>query len=35
MALNGLTPAEAANINLQLGQNRWEGLIRKSKRAKE
>ncbi len=35
MALNGLTPAEMAGINLQLGQNRWEDLIRKSKRAKE
>jgi len=30
MALNGLTPAEVANINLQLGQNRWESLIRQS-----
>jgi transposase-like protein len=30
MALNGLTPAEMAGINLQLGQNRWEDLIRKS-----
>jgi len=30
MALNGLTPAEEANINLQLGQNRWLSLIRKS-----
>jgi len=30
MALSGLTPAERAGINLQLGQNRWENLIRKS-----
>lgn len=30
MALNGLTLAEVANINLQLGQNRWESLIRQS-----
>jgi transposase-like protein len=30
MALNGLTPAEVANIRLQLGQNKWEDLIRKS-----
>lgn len=30
MALNGLTPAEVANINLQLGQNKWESLIRQS-----
>jgi len=30
MALNGKTPAEVANINLQLGQNRWESLIRQS-----
>jgi transposase InsO family protein len=29
-ALNGKTPAETANINLQLGQNRWESPIRKS-----
>jgi putative transposase len=35
MALNGKTPAEVANINLQLGQNRWEDLIRKSKRAEK
>jgi transposase-like protein len=32
MALNGLTPAEVANINLELGQNRWESLIRQSSR---
>jgi transposase-like protein len=30
MALNGKTPAEMANINLQLEQNRWESLIRQS-----
>jgi transposase-like protein len=30
MALKGLTPAEMAGINLQLGQNKWESLIRKS-----
>jgi len=29
-ALNGKTPAEAANINLELGQNRWESLIKKA-----
>lgn len=34
MALNGLTPAEVANINLQLEQNRWESLIRQSARYK-
>jgi len=33
MSLNGKTPAEMAGINLQLEQNRWEDLIRKSKRA--
>jgi hypothetical protein len=30
MALNGLTPAEVANINLRLEQNKWESLIRRS-----
>jgi transposase-like protein len=30
MALKGLTPAEVASINLELGQNRWESLIRQS-----
>jgi transposase-like protein len=30
MALNGKTPAEVANINLQLGQNKWLALIRRS-----
>jgi len=30
MALNGKTPAEMAGINLQLGQNKWESLIRQS-----
>jgi len=33
MALNGRTPAEMAGINLQLEQNRWEDLIRKSQKA--
>jgi putative transposase len=28
-ALNGLTPAKVANINLQLGQNRWLDLIKR------
>jgi len=32
MSLNGLTPAEVANINLQLGQNKWLDLIKKSVR---
>jgi len=30
MALNGKTPAEAAGIDLQLGQNKWNTLIRQS-----
>ena len=30
MALNGKTPAEMANIDLGLGENRWLSLIRKS-----
>lgn len=30
MALNGLTPAEKAGINLQLGQNKWLSLIKQS-----
>ena len=30
MALGGLTPAEKAGINLQLGQNRWLSLIKQS-----
>jgi len=34
MALNGKTPAEVANISLQLGQNRWESLIRQSIKSK-
>lgn len=29
-ALNGKTPAQAANINLELEQNRWESLIKKA-----
>jgi transposase-like protein len=34
MTLNGKTPAEVAKIDLQLGQNRWESLIRRSTRYK-
>lgn len=34
MALNGKTPAEMGGINLKLGQNRWESLIRRSARNK-
>jgi hypothetical protein len=30
MALNGLTPAEKANVDLELGENKWLGLIKKS-----
>jgi hypothetical protein len=30
MALNGLTPAEIAGIDLGLEQNKWEALIRRS-----
>jgi len=30
MALNRKTPAEVSGINLQLGQNKWKLLIRKS-----
>jgi len=30
MALDGKTPAETANIDLQLGKNKWLGLIKKS-----
>jgi len=30
MALNGKTPAEVAKVNLELGQNRWASLIRRS-----
>jgi len=30
MALDGKTPAEAAGINLQLGQNRWQSLIQQA-----
>ena len=32
--LNGKTPAEAAGLESQLGQNKWLGLIRQSARAK-
>jgi hypothetical protein len=35
MALNGKTPAEMAGINLQLGQNKWESLIRQSSKHKK
>lgn len=35
MALNGKTPAEAAGINLHLGQNRWNTLIRQSTASKK
>jgi hypothetical protein len=31
-ALKGKTPAEAAGINLNLDQNKWESLIRKATR---
>lgn len=34
MTLNGKTPAQVAKIDLQLGQNRWESLIRQSARYK-
>jgi putative transposase len=30
MALNGLTPAQAANLELGLGQNRWKSMITQS-----
>ncbi len=30
MALDGQTPAQAASLDLQLGQNRWESMINKS-----
>ncbi len=30
MALRGLTPAQVSNIDLELGRNRWEGLLRLS-----
>ena len=30
MSLNGKTPAEASGINLDLGENKWEGLIKQS-----
>jgi len=29
-ALHGLTPAEMAGINLELGENKWKGLIEKA-----
>ena len=31
MALNGQTPAEKAGINLHLGGNKWEQIIRRAK----
>ena len=34
MALGNKTPAEKANINLHLGQNRWDSLIKQSAREK-
>ncbi len=33
-ALNGKTPAEVAGIDLELGEQKWEELIRQSMRAK-
>ena len=30
MALDGLTPAQAANLDLELGQNRWKSMIAQS-----
>jgi len=30
--LNGMTPAEASGINLNLGENKWLDLIRQSER---
>jgi len=33
MALDGKTPAEAAGINLDLGANKWEAIIKKASRA--
>jgi hypothetical protein len=30
MALDGMTPAEKAGINLNLGTNKWKGLIEKA-----
>lgn len=30
MALNGKTPAEIADLNLELGKNKWKSLIRKA-----
>lgn len=35
MALKGRTPAEAAGLDLRLGQNRWKALIHQSARAAE
>jgi len=33
--LNGKTPAEVANINLNLGQNKWPSLIKQSVQDRE
>jgi hypothetical protein len=35
MAIKGKTPAEAAGLDLKLGQNRWKSLIEQSARAAE
>jgi len=35
MSLDGLTPAEAAGINLSLGRNRWMSMIEQSVGIKE
>jgi len=35
MALNGLTPAEMANLNLNPEQNKWLSLIKQSVQDKE
>jgi len=32
--LNGMTPAEASGINLELGKNKWLDLIKQSERIK-
>ena len=33
--LNGMTPAEKANLNLNLGQNKWLSLIKQSAQGRE
>jgi len=35
LALKGKTPAEAAGLDLRLGQNRWKSLIEQSAKAAE